>query len=254
MKDQLARLRELQYIDLQLDEYKTKKKEIQDRLDENRGFLNKLVEDLETQKSELEEIKNLQSQKKSDLRDLQEQHKSRKKRLAQVGSTKEYNAVEKELDVLKKSVEQTEEELLHLAEVIDSTETSIAEKEEKIDQLRDSVAEEHSDAEDQLAALEDSVAALLAREEEARSECSKRVLYKYDFIRSRRPGLAVVAAKDAHCEGCYMAVPPQLYIEIQRGESLITCPSCQRILYFYEDAIDEEGVKEVKAAAAAAKG
>jgi len=251
MKDQLARLRELQYIDLQLDEYNTSKKEIQDRLDENSGFLDKLVDDLETQKSELEEIRGLQAQKKADLRDVMDQHNKRKKRLAQVGSTKEYNAVEKEIEVLKKSVEQTEEELLHLAEVIESTETSIEEKEEKIDQLKESVAEEQSEAQAQLAELDEQIQALKTREEEARDECSKRVLYKYDFIRSRRPGLAVVAAKDAHCEGCYMAVPPQLYIEIQRGESLITCPSCQRILYFYEDAIDEDGVEEIKAAAEA---
>lgn len=251
MKDQLARLRELQYIDLQLDEYNTSKKEIQDRLDENAGFLEKLVEDLETQKNELEEIRGLQSQKKADLRDVMDQHNKRKKRLAQVGSTKEYNAVEKELEVLKKSVEQTEEELLHLAEVIESTETSIDEKEEKIDQLKESVAAEQADAQSQLSELDEQIGALKAREEAARGECSKRVLYKYDFIRSRRPGLAVVAAKDAHCEGCYMAVPPQLYIEIQRGESLITCPSCQRILYFYEDAIDEEGLDDIPAAAEA---
>jgi len=250
MKDQLARLRELQYIDLQLDEYNTSKKEIQDRLDENAGFLEKLVEDLETQKNELEEIRALQSQKKADLRDVMDQHNKRKKRLAQVGSTKEYNAVEKELEVLKKTVEQTEEELLHLAEVIESTETSIAEKEEKIDQLKESVADEQSDAQSQLSELDDQIQALKEREEAARGECSKRVLYKYDFIRSRRPGLAVVAAKDAHCEGCYMAVPPQLYIEIQRGESLITCPSCQRILYFYEDAADEEGLEDIEAAQA----
>lgn len=249
MKEELARLRELQQIDLQLDELGKQKKAILDRLEENRGFLDKLVEDLDTQKSELEEIRKLQSSKKDDLVDIKEQHDKRRKRLHNVGSTKEFNAVEKELEVLKKSVEQTEEELLHLAEVIETTEASISEKEEKIEQLRQSIAQEEADAEDELTSFDKEIQALNQREETRRGEVSKRVLYKYDFIRDRRPGeSAIAAAKDAHCEACFMSVPPQLYIEIQRGETLVTCPSCQRILYFWEDALDDENIAEAAGA------
>lgn len=241
MKEELARLRELQQIDLQLDQLEKEKGAILDRLDENKGFLDKLVEDLDTQKSELDEIRKLQSQKKDDLADIREQHDKRRKRLHNVGSTKEFNAVEKEIEVLKKSVEQTEEELLHLGEVIDTTEASISEKEEKIDQLRDSIAQEEAAAESGLSDLDSKIKALNSREETRRAEVSKRVLYKYDFIRQRRPGeSAIAAAKDSHCEACFMAVPPQLYIEIQRGDAMVTCPSCQRILYFWEDALADE--------------
>ncbi len=243
MKEELARLRELQQIDLQLDELGKQKKEIVDRLQVNKGFLDKLVEDLDTQKSELEEIRKLQSSKKDDLSDIKEQHDKRRKRLHNVGSTKEFNAVEKELEVLKKSVEQTEEELLHLAEVIETTESSISEKEDKIDQLRESIAQEEADAEDELSSYDSAIKKLNKREDKRRDEVSKRVLYKYDFIRKRRPGeSAIAAAKDAHCEACYMAVPPQMYIEIQRGETMVTCPSCQRILYFWEDALSDEKI------------
>ena len=240
MKDELARLRELQQIDLQLDELGKAKKAILDRLDENKGFLDKLVEDLDTQKSELDEIRKLQSQKKVDLADIREQHDKRRKRLHNVGSTKEFNAVEKEIEVLKKSVEQTEEELLHLGEVIDTTEASIKEKEAKIDQLRDSIAQEEANAADGLSELDRKIKALNDREDQRRGEVSKRVLYKYDFIRKRRPNeSAIAAAKDAHCEACFMSVPPQLFIEIQRGDAMVTCPSCQRILYFWEDALGD---------------
>ncbi|MEZ4458654.1 MAG: C4-type zinc ribbon domain-containing protein [bacterium] len=235
MREQLAKLRELQQIDLQLDEYGSKKKEILERLNLNKGFLQKLVDDLESQKAELDEIRGLQTQKQDDLKEIQEQHNKRKKRLTAVGSTKEFSAVEREIEVLKKSVEQTEEELLHLAEVIETTQESISEKEDKINQLRESISADEAEAEGQLSHLAQEIQALNDREAEARTVVSKRVLYKYDFIRSRRPGLAIVAARDAHCEGCYMAVPAQLYIEVQRGETLQTCPSCQRILYFGQE-------------------
>lgn len=238
MREQLAKLRELQQIDLQLDEYGSKKKEIQERLKQNKGFLQKLVDDLESQKAELDEIRGLQTQKQDDLKEIQEQHNKRKKRLQAVGSTKEFSAVEREIEVLKKSVEQTEEELLHLAEVIETTQESISEKEDKINQLRDSITADEAESEGQLTHLDGEIEALTTRGTESRDAVSKRVLYKYDFIRSRRPGLAIVAAREAHCEGCFMSVPAQLYIEVQRGETLQTCPSCQRILYFGQEEVD----------------
>lgn len=241
MKKQLALLRELQNIDLELDELTTAKEEIQSRLDENKEVLNRLVTDLEDQKEELEKIKSLRSQKQTESQEIQENLKEKKKRLLNVSSTKEYNAVEKEIETLQKSSEQLDEELLQLSEVIDSTESSIEGKELMTKELRESIAKEEAKAEEQLADLDAQIQALKNRTEEARDEVSKRVLHKYDFIRSRRPGhQAICAAKDGHCEGCFMALPPQLFIQIQRGETLETCPSCQRILYFWEDAIDEE--------------
>ncbi|MBA2662370.1 MAG: hypothetical protein H0U74_08745 [Bradymonadaceae bacterium] len=214
------------------------------RLQENTGFLDKLVEDLNAQKGELEEIRSLQRQKKDDLREVTEQLTSRQKRLRDVGTTKEFNAVEKEIEAFKKSTEQTEEELLHLLEIIEATEKSIGEKEEKIVQLREGIASDEAEAERQLATLDRTIERLGTRRDEARGQVSKRVIYKYDFIRSRRPGLAVVAAKSSHCEGCFMSLPPQQYIEIQRAETLETCPSCNRILYFWEDGLTSDSQSE----------
>ncbi|RAL20495.1 hypothetical protein DL240_16985 [Lujinxingia litoralis] len=239
MKEQLALLRELQNIDLELDEITKKKQEIVGRIQENTGFLDKLVEDLNTQKEELEEIRALQSQKKDDLKEINEQLTMRQKRLRDIGSTKEFNAVEKEIENFKKSGEQTEEELLHLLEVIESTQESIKEKEDKIIQLREGIAADESEAEKRLSELDAIISKLTARQEEARGQVSRRVIHKYDFIRSRRPGLAVVACKNGHCEGCFMALPPQQYIEVQRGNTLEICPSCNRILYFWEDSLGE---------------
>ncbi|MFW6053818.1 MAG: zinc ribbon domain-containing protein, partial [Persicimonas sp.] len=215
------------------------KSAIQNKLEENRGFLDKLIDDLENQKEELEGVRDMRRQKKTDVEETRAELGKRQEKLKQVSSQKEFGAVETEIDVLKKKLEQTEEEALQLDEVIESTENSIEEKEEKIVQLREGIASEVADAEEQLAELDDRIQARHDRQEEARSEVSKRVLHKYDFIRSRRPGLAIVPAKDGHCEGCFMAIPPQQFIEIQRGETLQICPSCQRILYYWEEAVDE---------------
>jgi predicted nucleic acid-binding Zn-ribbon protein len=241
LKKQLALLRELQRIDLQFDELENQKNEIQQKLEENRGFLDKLIDDLDRQKQEFEDVRSLRRQKTTDIEEVRASLAASQEKLKQIGSQKEFNAVEIEIEVFKKKLEQTQEEAIHLDEVIESAEKSVEEKEEKIVQLREGIASEVAEAEQQLADLDEELEGRLKRQKEARGEVSKRVLHKYDFIRSRRPGLAVVAAKDGHCEGCFMALPPQQYIEIQRGETFDICPSCQRILYYWEDAVGEEG-------------
>jgi len=240
VKDELALLRELQSIDLEVDDLQERKAEIQSRLQENKQFLEKLETDLENQREELEDVKTQRSEKQVEKQDLKEKLEQRQEKLHQVETAKEYDAVEKEIDVLNEEIEQTEEEVEHLGEVVESTEESIEDKEDKILQLREGIAEEESGAEEQLAELDDEIERLEDRQEEARDEVSEQILYRYDFIRSRSDGPAIAAAKDEHCENCYMAIPPQQFIEIQRGERLITCSSCQAILYYWEDALGED--------------
>jgi predicted nucleic acid-binding Zn-ribbon protein len=52
------------------------------------------------------------------------------------------------------------------------------------------------------------------------------------IIKEQNPvGLAVVPVKDAVCHGCNVNLPPQLYNELFRCDSLRFCPNCQRIIY-----------------------
>jgi hypothetical protein len=40
----------------------------------------------------------------------------------------------------------------------------------------------------------------------------------------------VVHVREELCLGCRVDIPPQLKIELLRGQRLITCSNCQRIL------------------------
>jgi hypothetical protein len=146
--------------------------------------------------------------------------------------------VEKEMDTLKKKTEETRERLDHLTEAIEVAERAIKEKEDKIVEVRAYISDAESKALGKIARLETELGASEAQRSEARATVKQSVVRRYDFIRGRI-GNAIVAAKNAHCEGCFMAVPPQLYIEIQRASSLVQCPSCQRILYYYEDDVEQ---------------
>ena len=57
------------------------------------------------------------------------------------------------------------------------------------------------------------------------------LLRKYEQIREKRDGVAMVGVTNGVCLGCYMNVPPQLYNELLREDKLHACPTCNRLLY-----------------------
>ena len=57
---------------------------------------------------------------------------------------------------------------------------------------------------------------------------------RYEFIRKRLEHPVIVAVKEGICTGCHIAVPPQSYIELQRGQQILSCPNCQRLIFWNE--------------------
>jgi predicted nucleic acid-binding Zn-ribbon protein len=66
-------------------------------------------------------------------------------------------------------------------------------------------------------------------------EIPASLLKRYDALRERRQGVAVVEAKAGSCLGCYMGLPPQMYNNLLKVSELVTCPHCQRVLFVRQD-------------------
>ena len=79
---------------------------------------------------------------------------------------------------------------------------------------------------------------------------------RYEFIRERLDHPVIVAVKDGICTGCHIAVPPQTFIELQRGQQIMSCPNCQRLIFwdkhFEEEAPDQVNAEEASKEAAEA--
>jgi hypothetical protein len=55
----------------------------------------------------------------------------------------------------------------------------------------------------------------------------------YKRIASRiRDGVAMAEARNGACMACYMSLRPQIMADVRRGQEVITCDNCNRILYY----------------------
>lgn len=239
MNDQLQLLLDLQRFDLQCDEIEAEKTTILDNLEDVKDVLKRLQLDLEEQGVGLEEAAQLHEEKAVEHAEVEERYKNSKNRLPKVANTKEYSAIEMEIENAKRQTAQLEEEMIQLLEAIEATRETIAQKEAKIDSLNEQVGLEGSKANKQIELLEGKLAKLAEQRNAVADKVGKDTLRRYRFIRSRRDGTAIVPAIRGCCQGCFMQLPPQFVIELQRGNSMSSCPSCQRIL-FIDDREDDD--------------
>jgi len=157
-------------------------------------------------------------------------------RLKEIKTQKEYQAVSKEISMARKMKTELEDQLLQKIGQIEELRGEIAEREGNLSQLEENVSSQQAEVQGKIDALEKDVAGdRTSREEKVRS-LPANIVKRYGTLRELRRGIAVVEARDGNCLGCNMNLPPQLYNTLFRGNELITCPHCQRILVLRQQA------------------
>jgi len=101
-----------------------------------------------------------------------------------------------------------------------------------IDEQRRNYEQQKKEMENELNSLDAEAGKWNKKREEFRGAIPADVLAKYDKIRGRSRGIAVISVWKGICNGCHMNLPPQLYNELQKSAELMICPNCNRIIYF----------------------
>jgi uncharacterized protein len=152
-----------------------------------------------------------------------------------VKTNKEYQAMLKELEVLEKKNSECEDEIIYALEEMDKSKTRVAEKEKEVLAFKQSCSKDLTQIELELDTIDQEFERLSKEREKLEASLSKDLLKRYETIKSRRNGRAVVPVWKGVCDGCHMNIPPQMYIELQKAEELMECPFCSRIIYWDKD-------------------
>lgn len=157
-------------------------------------------------------------------------------RLKEIKTQKEYVAVSKEIGVAKKMKVELEEQLLQKIGQLEELKGAVSESQGNLASLEENISARKAEVQAKVDDLDHELAAdRIAREEKVKT-LSPAILKRYATLRKMRRGLAVVEARDGSCLGCNMNLPPQLYNSLHRGEELIFCPHCQRMLVLKQQA------------------
>ncbi|MBF8278865.1 MAG: hypothetical protein HW385_297, partial [candidate division NC10 bacterium] len=228
----LERLVELQRLDSEIAEVEAAAAAIPGVIRRIEEQLMKAKAALDAVTAETDRMTKLRRQQERELEEVTDQLKKRQSRLFEIKTNQEYSAVLKEIEGLKHKVSVLEEAILVLLDQIEVELKARAEEEQRV---RSSEAEALRDTQRKEAELR-QLRGRLSELQGARKGRSKNVelslLQQYLRLLKSRAGLAVAPARDGSCEGCHVALTPQLYNEVRRNEEILTCERCGRILYW----------------------
>ena len=158
--------------------------------------------------------------------------------LRMVKTNKEYQIFLREVDDNKKRKDVFETELLEYLDAKEEIEESVQESEKEYNLLKEQIEAEQKNIEKKSTDDRELLDEYLTQQNGIGKSLDSSLMKRFAKISKMNQGLAVVNVKNEICMGCFMNIPPQLYIEVQRENSLILCPQCSRILYH----IDVESV------------
>ena len=160
--------------------------------------------------------------------------KKSKNKLMQVGNAKEYSAMMREMDSLEKNNRSREEERMILAEELERQNAAMADLEPRYTSTQEELESKQNGFDAHMAATQEQLGVLDKQRIASSSEVPAPVLNRYEFIRQRLAYPVIVSVKNGVCSGCNIAIPPQTYIELQKGAQILSCPNCQRLIYWDE--------------------
>jgi len=206
------------------------------KLDENQVIEK---ERIQTEKEKIESLEKERRRKEGHLNLEQEKIKRAEGRMFEVKTNKEYQALLSEIEAIKEANSREEEEILQVMDEIDELKKDLSRREREMSITMEKIEAEKRKIQEGMAQGE----AVLKKQLERRDVLSKQIeskLFKlYNTLKEKRQGIGVVSVKQETCQGCFVNVPPQMFIEVQKNNSLIRCPNCNRILYWEGDGKTE---------------
>lgn len=233
MKNQLLLLKKIQDIDIQIGLIEKEAREINADAERLLAEIRAYEDSLEIKKKELDELENARRALEAELIEHTERIKKNEERLKNIKNDKEFKASTKEMNTAKKDKLTKEGEINKLNATIDEKKGFIKEEEDRLKNKKDELEAKKLSIETNKENVERVIKEKTEEKMIIAKDISSAVLKKYETIKEKRHGIAIISVAAGVCQGCHMNIPPQAYIHLQKGSSdLIFCPHCHRILYW----------------------
>ncbi len=235
MKEQIKILVKLQHLDTETVRIKSTLNDVSKKLENLDSSLKEIEQTIKDQESVLSELKKQYRDYESEVKINLVKNQNSQEKLRLVKTNKEYQSLLKEIEAVKSKNSSIEDKMIECLDRMDETEEIIAKKQDEYLQFSDRIKSEKENIEHEAGINKKKLDEHDMDRKNISGLIDPQLLKKYLIIKEQHQGgLAVVPVKDAVCYGCNVNLPPQLYNELFRCDSLKFCPNCHRIIYLKE--------------------
>jgi predicted nucleic acid-binding Zn-ribbon protein len=147
-------------------------------------------------------------------------------------TNEQYRAFQHEIEFCQKEIRKFEDRILELMGESEPLEKNVKLAEAALKTEKAQVEAEKKEAEQRTAVDRKAESELKAERASIVSSISPPAYQNYERVRKGRKGLAVAEVVDGRCSACHIALRPQFFQDLKRGETILSCESCQRMLYY----------------------
>ena len=231
MNKYLEQLVLLSKIDQEIDSFEPKMESISKTLKDAENKIAKFNVELNNLENEIQDVENQKVQNNAHISEFSAKIKELSKKSGAVKTEKEANALKIEEDIAKEQLDAANDEIVRLDKILENKELfkkelleERAKEEQNLDEIRVSISS-------QMDGLEKERMNVYTKKTKLVAEMNQKVLSFYEKIRKWAKNTAVVPVKKQACYGCFMKIDDKTYLSVIKGEEIITCPHCGRILY-----------------------
>lgn len=232
MKEELAKLVDLQVTDTNIRRLKRSIESAQERRAS-------LEQEFEQHAFSIREIQKRRDDLNAERAENEKQIADNKtyleradRNLKHAQNQKEYETAMREIDALQKQVGVHETKIVELMAAVEEVENELSSRAEEINTLDAKRDEALSAFEAQIDADRAELATETSKRESVFVTLPAQLASVYNRLAQRsRDGIAVAEVIGGSCAACNMSLRPQMNVEVRKGDQIITCENCSRILY-----------------------
>ena len=237
MDQDLHILVQLQRVDSTIDLLLKRRDGYPHRIGALEDELKKTEQELTAEQERRSELEKEQRHFERELQNANHELDKHNKRLFEVKTNKEYQALLQEIEVQKNRIEEFESQILERMTALDDLAETIKGFEAEFGKKKDDTSQKIEECKSGLASVENELAIQQREREKLLSDADAKLIKNYERVRKKNKGFAVVPVQKEACGGCFERLPPQRINEIRRNDGLIHCENCGSILVW-----DEEGL------------
>ncbi|SFV71001.1 FIG137478: Hypothetical protein [hydrothermal vent metagenome] len=231
MNKHLQQLIELSMIDKEIDAFEPQIEEANYNYKAALAKTKSIESDIENLTNEIKEEELKKAKNELHLTELSQKLEEIAKKSSEVKTEREMKSLQLEEEIAKEQVTFANEEIQRLEKIIELKKEQIEAAKEKFEELHANLENIKADVDAKLEKINNERQEVFKKKEKLLSEINQKALAFYQKIRRWAKNTTVVPVEDQACMGCHMLISDKVYADVIKGEDIVTCPHCGRILY-----------------------
>ncbi len=231
MNQHLKQLIDLSKVDKEIDAFEPQIEEANAKYEAALAKKQSIDTDIENLTNEIKEEQLKKHKNELHLAELSQKLEDNSKKSSEVKTEREMKSLQLEEEIAKEQVAFANEEIARLEKIIEMKQEQVEAAKESLVELDSNLEAVKAEVDKTLEMINKERQEVFIKKEKLLSKINQKGLSFYQKIRRWAKNTTVVTVEDQACMGCHMVISDRIYADVIRGEDIVTCPHCGRILH-----------------------